>query len=107
MYEAAKARSVPLGALVGASDIIEVDESTIVFGFRHSAHAAKATEERNLEMLTAVVAEVVGRPLSVRCTHDPNIEDWMQRERSSRSPLVRAAQEMGARILSPEPEDGP
>jgi hypothetical protein len=45
--------------------------------------------------------------LSVVCVHEPGIEDWMQRERASRSPLVRAAQEMGARVLSPEPEELP
>jgi len=63
------------------------------------------TDPKALKVLTDVVSEVLGRDVSVRCVHDPEVEAWTRRENVSRSPLVRAAQEMGARVLSPEPEE--
>jgi hypothetical protein len=86
-------------------DIIEVDESSLTFAFKYPVHAEKATLKANLEMLGEIVTEVMGRPLTVRCILDPEIESWQRRNTASRSPLVRAAQEMGARVLSSEPEE--
>jgi hypothetical protein len=106
IYEEAKAASAPLGALVNsACDIIEADDTAVVFGFRYPIHADKAGTRPNLDMLTVVVSKVLGRQVNVRCVHDAKVEAWTQRERANRSALVRAAQEMGARVLSPEPEE--
>jgi len=104
IYEAARARVVPLGALINGGDIIAVDEASVTFGLKFEFHA-KTITEKHMPVLTEVVASVFGRPVTVRAIHDPNVEDWRQRETMSRSPLVRAAQEMGARVLSPEPEE--
>jgi len=103
MYERARAAGSPqLAALLNsACDIIQADENEVIFGFKYPVHATKASENQNLETLSAVVSEVLGRPVSVRCVHDPNVEPWNQRQPASRSPLVRVAQEMGGRILSP------
>ena len=100
IYTAARAKSVPLGALVGACDMIEVDETTVVFGFRYPNHAEKAAQ--SLSTLNEVVSEVMGRSVSVRCIHEPDAEDWTKRESGARSPLVRAAQEMGATVIEGE-----
>jgi DNA polymerase-3 subunit gamma/tau len=113
VYDRARAAGFQLGALLNSGcDIIEVDESAIVIGFRHPIHAQKASEKGNLDALAAIVSEVMGRPFSVRCVHEPSVEPWSTRSTSSRSALVRAAQEMGARVISPaddfsirEPED--
>jgi DNA polymerase-3 subunit gamma/tau len=106
VYDRARAAGFQLGALLNSGcDIIEADESAIVIGFRHPIHASKASEKPNLDALAAIVSEVMGRPMSVRCVHDADVEAWTQREAGSRSALVRAAQEMGGRILSSEPED--
>jgi DNA polymerase-3 subunit gamma/tau len=106
VYDRARAAGFQLGALLNSGcDIIEADESAIVIGFRHPIHASKASEKPNLDALAAIVSEVMGRPMSVRCVHNAEVEAWTQREAGSRSSLVRAAQEMGGRILSTEPED--
>lgn len=106
LYDRAKAAGFQLGALLNSGcDIIEADESTIVLGFRHPIHANKASEKPNLDALAAIASEVMGRPMSVRCVHDPEVEAWTARVAESRSALVRAAQEMGGRILSSGPED--
>ncbi|HEX5368061.1 MAG TPA: hypothetical protein VFY10_01460, partial [Dehalococcoidia bacterium] len=106
IYEKARAAGFQLGALLNSGcDIINADESGVVVGFRHPIHANKASEKQNLDVLTAIFSEVMGRPLSVRCIESPDVTAWTQRESASRSPLVRAAQEMGARILTSEPED--
>ncbi|HWC31109.1 MAG TPA: DNA polymerase III subunit gamma/tau [Dehalococcoidia bacterium] len=106
LYERAKSAGFQLGALLNSGcDIIEAGESSIVIGFRHANHANKASEKANLDALAAIASEVMGRPTSVSCVHDPEIEAWTQRQPPNRSALVRAAQEMGGRILSSEPED--
>lgn len=104
IYEEAKAKSAPLGALINsACDIIEADESAVVFGFKFPVHADRAATKPNLDMLSEIVSRVLQRPVSVRCVLDANVESWTRREPASRSSLVRAAQEMGAQIISPEP----
>ena len=104
IFETARNRSKPLNALInGGCDIISADETSVVVGLRHLYHA-KAIQD-HLPLLTEIVSSVLGRPVTVRAVHEPNVEDWKLRETASRSPLVRAAQEMGARVLSPEPED--
>ncbi len=107
IYEKARATGFQLGALLNSGcDIIEADESAIVFGFKHQNHADKVSEQPNIDALAAIVSEVMGRPLSVRCVHQPSVDPWSLRGGGS-SALVQAAQEMGGRILSSEPEDKP
>jgi hypothetical protein len=104
IYEGARARLVPLGALINSGcDIIAADETSVTFGLKFPFHVQNI--EKHKAVLTEVVSSVLGRPVTVSAVHDPNVEDWKLRETASRSPLVRAAQEMGARVLSPEPED--
>ena len=109
IYEKAKAVGFQLGALLnGGCDIIQADEETIVLGFRHEFHAVKASEKQNLDALTRIIGEVLGRQVSVRCEVAEDVVAWTQREASSRgrdNPLVRAAQEMGAQVVGTRPED--
>jgi DNA polymerase-3 subunit gamma/tau len=108
IYERAREAQVQVAALINSvCDIIEADESMVTFGFKYPAQADKISEPRYLQVLTGVVSGVLGREVSVRCVLDPNVEAWTQRERANRSPLVRAAQEMGARVLASEPEEQP
>jgi DNA polymerase-3 subunit gamma/tau len=105
IYERAGTGS-PVGALIGgACDIIAADERSITLGFKFEMHAQKMLQPENLTTLKRIVSEVTGRDLDVMCEYDSKVESWRQRERANRSPLVRAAQEMGARVISSEPED--
>ncbi len=108
VYERARSTGFQLGALLNSGcDIIDADESAIVIGFKHPNHADKVAEKPNLDALAVIVSEVMGRPLSVRCVHEPSVESWSQRTSAAGSSLVQAAQEMGGRILSSGPEDQP
>jgi DNA polymerase-3 subunit gamma/tau len=105
-YERARAAGFQLGALLNSGcDIIEADDSALVLGFQHSIHVTKASEAQNLQALSEIFSEVMGKTVNIRCVHDPNVEAWRLRQAGRSSPLVRAAQEMGGRILSSEPED--
>jgi DNA polymerase III subunit gamma/tau len=105
-YERARAAGFQLGALLNSGcDIIEADESALVLGFQHSIHVTKASEAQNLQALSEIFSEVLGKTVNIRCVHDPYVEAWRLRQAGRSSPLVRAAQEMGGRILSSEPED--
>jgi DNA polymerase-3 subunit gamma/tau len=106
LYDRARSLEVHVGALLnGPCDIIAADEAALTFGFKYPAHAKKMLEADNLRVLAGAVADVMGRPVEVRCVHDPNVESWKQRETASRSPLVRAAQDMGARVLATPEEE--
>jgi DNA polymerase-3 subunit gamma/tau len=106
MFEEAKAASVGLGALLnGACDLIDVSETEMVLGFKYPAHAERAATKANIDLLSVIAERVMGRPLAVRCVLDASIEHWRLRENSNRSALVRAAQEMGARVMSSEPPE--
>jgi hypothetical protein len=105
-YERARAAGFQLGALLNSGcDIIEANDSALVLGFQHSIHVTKASEAQNLQALSEIFSEVMGKTVNIRCVHDPNVEAWRLRQAGRSSPLVRAAQEMGGRILSSEPED--
>jgi hypothetical protein len=94
----------------GACDIIEAGESAVVFGFKFPFHAEKAGSKENLAILADVMGELMSRQVTVECVHAADVTDWKQRETAAaRSPLVRAAQEMGARIIEEErpPDYGP
>jgi DNA polymerase-3 subunit gamma/tau len=103
IYEKAKAVGFQLGALLnGGCDIIQAGEDVVVLGFRHEFHAIKASEKKNLDDLTRIIGEVLGREVTVRCEVAEDVVAWTQREAGSRgrdNPLVRAAQQMGAQVV--------
>lgn len=109
IYEKAKSVGFQLGALLnGGCDMIQADEENVVLGFRHEFHAIKASEKQNLDALTRIISEVLGRQVAVRCEVAEDVVAWTQREAGSRgrdNPLVRAAQEMGAQVVSTGTEE--
>lgn len=103
LYDAVK--EVHIRALLNSGcDIIEVDGDTAVLGFKFPNHAHKMQEAQNLGPLTEALSRVLGVRVNIRCVHDATVESWKQRSTASRSPLVRAAQEMGARVLQRDEE---
>lgn len=103
VYELLK--EVHIRALLNSGcDIIEVDGETAVLGFKFPNHARKMQEPQNLQVLTQALSRALGQQVQVRCVHDPTVESWKQRVTANRSPLVRAAQEMGARVLRRDEE---
>ena len=103
IYAAAREKEFHVGALLnGPCDIMGVNESEVTFVFRHPNHVQKIMEPQNHKVLVEAVTQVIGRPLTVHCVHDAAATSWKQREAAARSPLVRAAQEMGARVLPSE-----
>jgi hypothetical protein len=108
LYNRARTANSRLGALLNSGcDIITVDEREVVLGFRYSIHAEKASEKPHVDALSAIVTELLRRDVHVICRHEEGVTDWKQRESTSRSPLVRAAQQMGARVLSAERPEPP
>jgi len=106
IYTRAREKSAPLGGLLNSGcDIIKADEQEVVFAFRYPVHASNAAKAANRDALKAIIFELTKRDVEIDCRHEEGVTDWKQRETATRSPLVRAAQEMGARVLSPEPED--
>jgi hypothetical protein len=105
IYQLARQRVIQTGALVNSGcDIIEATESELVFGFRFENHAKRMQESANLTALTEAASEALGRVVTVRCVHDAGVGQWQQRN-PPRSSLVRAAQELGARVLAKDEDE--
>jgi len=99
LYYAAKARDARIGAFVNsACDVIEADDGMITLGFLHEAILKMVQQPQNLKVLCEVASEVMGRPVEVRCVLESHVEPWTKR--FPRSSLVRAAEQMGARVVS-------
>lgn len=99
IFYAVKARNMRVGALLNSvCDIIDADDQMITLGFRHGANLEMAQQPQSLQVVAEAASEVLGRPVKVRCVLDPSVEHWTKR--FSRSPLVRAAEQMGARVVS-------
>jgi DNA polymerase-3 subunit gamma/tau len=104
VYALARKRTPQAGALLNSGcDIIEAGETEWVFGFMYPNLAENMKKPANLDVLREVVNEALGREVAVRVVHDGAVTDW--RRRSAKSPLVRAAQEMGARVVAAKDED--
>jgi hypothetical protein len=98
-------RSVPLAALLNSGcDIIKVDDREVVIGFKFAIHRDRVNQKANLDHIKAVLLELTGQPMTLTCIVAEDTSDWRAREPAARNSLVRAAQEMGARVLSPGPE---
>jgi hypothetical protein len=106
IYHKARERSPALGALLNSGcDIIKADDQEVQIGFKWPNLAQRASDKANLEALRTILREVTGNEMTVSCIHVEDVSDWKQREPSTRSALVRAAQEMGARVLTPAAEE--
>ncbi len=105
VYQMAKEKSAPLGGFINSGcDIIKADGQNVVIGFKFANLAQKAGDKTNSEHLRAIFLELTGQEMNITCIQSDDIVDWKLREPSTRSSLVRAAQEMGARVISPGPE---
>jgi DNA polymerase-3 subunit gamma/tau len=99
MFDAARARGVQFGAVINRTcAIIEETDEAITLGFVHEAIMKLALQPANLKVLVEAASEALGRHVDVHCVHQAGVTPWTLE--TSRSPLVRAAQEMGARVVS-------
>ncbi len=100
IYQRARELHYRTGALLNSGcGIIQASEQEIVFGFRHAMllDRMQADDGENLRALQQAVDDVLGTGRTVRCVLDANVE--VQRPTRG-GHLVRAAEEMGGRVLA-------
>ena len=90
------------GALLNSGcAIIQASDDEVVFGFRHTIHLDRMQADggANLRALQQAVDEALGTGRAVRCVLEPNLDV----QRAARGGhLLRAAQELGGRVLPDE-----
>ena len=99
IYRRARELDYRAGALLNSGcGIIQASEDEIVFGFRHAMHLDRMQGDggENLRALQQALDEVLGAGRTVRCVLDPNVD--VLRPRGGH--LVRAAEELGGRVLA-------
>jgi hypothetical protein len=86
------------GLLNSGCDVVAVDANAVTFGFRHSTHAERLLPgTQSHRVLEVAVEQVLGRPLEVRCTHVPNVEDRLRANPPRASHLLDEARKLGLR----------
>jgi DNA polymerase-3 subunit gamma/tau len=102
IYSLTRQLNFKAGALLNSGcDIVEVEDGTVVFGFRSQWLAERMNSGdggSNLKSLQEAVNRVLGQGHDVRCIHAP---EAAARPVSGRrgGHLVEAAREMGARVI--------
>ena len=106
IYQRARELHYRTGALLNSGcGIIQASEDEVVFGFRHAMHLDRMQGDggENLRALRQAVDDVLGAGRTVRCELAPDVEA----QRPARGGhLVRAAEELGGRVLSDDGEGG-
>lgn len=104
IYRVVKTISATAGALINsACDIIAIENGVVVFGFKHSFLLERMVAGEggaNLRALQKAVDQVLGPGHTVRCELHPELPERPIRAPTTKSPLVEAAQNLGARIVN-------
>ena len=97
-----------LGALLNGSRACELSDGAILVRFPYASHIERMEEELNDPEVRRSVAEVVSKvmdgPYDLRPTLMAGSTNGPRQSAAQRSPLVRAAQALGARVVSEKEE---
>jgi DNA polymerase-3 subunit gamma/tau len=80
---------------------VTIEGDTVVLGFYHSFHKEKVEEVENKRVVESVLSQVLGSPHRLRCILTERKQKRVAQPQPD-IPLVRAAQEMGAKIIEVE-----
>ena len=109
VYQLARQINFKAGALLNSGCAITgIDDSTIVFGFRHEPLVDKMNSGEGgayLQALREAVQKVLGAAYDVRCVYDPQASS-SRHASSGGGHLVQAARELGARVVRGGDEGG-
>jgi DNA polymerase-3 subunit gamma/tau len=83
--------------LRSACDPLELEDDTLVLGFRYPFHKEKIEDAKYRHLVEKKLKEVFGRPYKIRCTLVEAKTENPSRARTQ-NPVIKAALEMGARI---------
>jgi len=104
VYQLARKINFKAGALLNSGCAITgIDDSTVVFGFRHQPLVERMNSGEGgayLQALREAVQKVLGASYEVRCVYDP--QAWTARPAGGSGGgghLVQAARELGARVV--------
>jgi len=83
--------------LRSACDPIDLEDDTLVLGFRYPFHKEKIEDGKYRHLVEKKLKEVFGRPYKIRCILVDFKREVPSRARTA-NPVIKAALEMGARI---------
>jgi DNA polymerase-3 subunit gamma/tau len=87
--------------LRSACDPIDLEDDTLVLGFRYPFHKEKIEDGKYRHLVEKKLKEVFGRPYKIRCILVDSKREVPSRARTQ-NPVIKAALEMGARISEEE-----
>jgi DNA polymerase-3 subunit gamma/tau len=83
--------------LRSACDPVELEDDTLVLGFRYPFHKEKIEDGKYRHLVEKKLKEVFGRPYKIRCILIESKKEVPSRARTQ-NPVIKAALEMGAKI---------
>ena len=103
VYQLARKINFKAGALLNSGCAITgIDDSVVVFGFRHEPLVDKMNSGDGgayLQALREAVQKVLGASYEVRCVYDPQASSGRAAGGGGGGHLVQAARELGARVV--------
>ncbi|OGN96154.1 MAG: DNA polymerase III, subunit gamma and tau [Chloroflexi bacterium RBG_13_51_36] len=87
--------------LRSACDPIDLEDDTLVLGFRYPFHKEKIEDGKYRHLVEKKLKEVFGRPYKIRCILVDFKREVPSRARTT-NPVIKAALEMGAKISEEE-----
>jgi DNA polymerase-3 subunit gamma/tau len=102
--QASKEGDRQLSALLnGSCEVLSAEGGTVVLGFYHTFHLERVESGAYQEPLDELFSNALGRKVEVKCEHAPR-DRGPERADPKGGHLVKAAQELGARTVSPTSE---
>ena len=89
------------GLLRSACEALALEGDTLVLGFYYEFHRSKIEDPKYRHLVEDKLREVFGIPYHVRCVLTPKGKEAKSKQQA-RNPVVNAALEMGARIITEE-----
>jgi DNA polymerase-3 subunit gamma/tau len=87
--------------LRSACDPVDLDDDTLVLGFRYPFHKEKIEDGKYRHLVEKKLKEVFGRPYKIRCVLVDSKKE-VPSQPGTQNPVIKAALEMGARISEQE-----
>ena len=89
--------------LRSACEPLTIEDGTLTVGFYHEFHKTYIEDPKYKHLVERKLREVFGQPYELRCTTIERIKETKTTVEAD-SPLVKAALDMGAKIIEDEPE---
>ncbi|MEW6034864.1 MAG: hypothetical protein AB1603_08450, partial [Chloroflexota bacterium] len=102
VLQAVKSANKNLAVRLKDCELVSLEDGTAVLRFAHSFHKDKVEEPEYRKIIEDALNKVLGKPCRMSCVLEPRDKKPQQQAAQQQGHLVKAALELGAKIISTE-----